>query len=201
MNTKNKKVNLSRSLILNLKDNNSLAEIQKFATEAIDRNILTEKETQLIFKLRKENITEELVLQFLRNSNKKISNTDQLLLVLTTKERFKHIYNELKILNKENRWSDFEGNWILPNSQFGKYDYRYEMSDAYQDLSERLQLGKYEGLYYRETEQLDGEEDVIMPFFQFRKGATSKVFRKPENQTQFLKDLYEIWKNSPKKLE
>ena len=183
----NKKVNLSRSLILNLKDNNSLAEIQKFATEAIDRNILTEKETQLIFKLRKENITEELVLQFLRNSNKKISNTDQLLLVLTTKDRFKHIYNELKILNKENRWSDFEGNWILPNSQFGKYDYRYEMSDAYQDLSERLQLGKYEGLYYRETEQLDGEEDVIMPFFQFRKGATSKVFRKPRKSNPIFK--------------
>src|SRR5690606_9399641 len=40
----NQQINLSRSLILNLEDNNSLAAIQNFALEAIEKNILTEKE-------------------------------------------------------------------------------------------------------------------------------------------------------------
>lgn len=201
INFRNKQIYLSRSHILNLEDDRILAGIQDFANETIAKNFLTETEARLIFKLRKEDLSEELVLQFLENSGKKIANTDQLLMVLATREEHKDLYKGLKILNKLGSWESFTGNLVLPNPPFGTYEPRFILSDAFEDLPKRLHLGKDGCLSYGDPGEEEVEENLILPFFQFRRGVTTDIFQVPTDKLQFLKDLYQIWLQTPNEIK
>lgn len=192
-----KEISLSRSLILNFDDNNSLQVIQKFATEVVQKDLLTEREAQVIFKLKKENVTESLISQFLQNSVSKIYNTDQLLLVLTSSLEYKNYFKDLKVQDGEENWRPLRGNWIIPNENSKSYIPCYILSKNYKGLNSRLELKNGDCLVYGDIAKEEYQEDLILTSFQFRQGCTSKVFLEIENGFKFLKFLYNLWLITP----
>ncbi|WP_320112294.1 AAA domain-containing protein [Draconibacterium orientale] len=196
---KNQNIRLSRALILGLEDDGAIRKVLKFAKETIDRQLLTEKEANNLFKIESANVTEELIQKFDEKLDYgKLLNTHQLVLVLLGIDE-KYVSN-YKVLDATNAWQEFEGNWIMPGTPNEEYyDKNYVLADTYRNLNDFLKLPDKDIFPYGEHQSTAEQtsNDYIIPSFMFRKGLYTKVLNSKIENLQLIKFLHGRWHLTP----
>lgn len=201
VNRKDYKITLSRALILGLDDDGTIRKVLDFVKEATNQQLLTQKEAETIFKIKSDDVTEDLMNHFENNlSDGQLNNAHQLALVLLYPFLERNTLNRFKVLNAAGNWRKLEGNWVLPNvTPMEYYDKRFVLADVYNGLSTLLKLEEKEMFYYgvNNTSPKNQFFEYIIPFFLFQRGCSIDILNKETEDLKKLKYLFGCWYRTP----
>ena len=197
-----KTIKLSRAMLLGFEDDNGIRKTFDFAKHTSERDLLSEKESKRLFKIKDTGVTDELIALFNESLvEKKLTNCHQLALVLTCNLISRADGSSYKVEDADSVWQDLSGNWVLPAYNNELYDKNYILSTKYNDLASILQLDTNEVMQYGEVDNdadADVEnEDILISGFLFQTGCSISIFKAGSDQLELMQYLYQQWKKTP----
>ncbi len=201
LNHHNGQIELSRSKLLNLENEKAIPIILSFAELAVEQSLITDRNAKNIFKISTEDISEELIMRFLellKEQDKKILNTDQLVLAFETGFVGSLNINELKVEVLNNTWVELDGNFILPCNPEEVLWYKKEniLSERYKEFSSKIYLKPHEVYSFRAKKQSDDSQfdhNLIYSEFTFQRGVSINVINPNKGILDILNFLFDKW--------
>jgi hypothetical protein len=199
----NNQIQLSRSKLLNLENENAIPTILAFAELAINSSLLTEKAAKKLFKISSENITDELinrVLSIIEEQENNINNTDQLILLINSPRN--NNLDQYYVETESGEWFSFVGNYVLLEKKENLvfYNDKCILSSRYNDLAKKINLKDGDIYLYSGSEEiLDDEQDnnLICSEFTFQKGISSELLNNSINAIDLIEFLFTQFKRTP----
>jgi hypothetical protein len=187
-----KKITISQSQILNLKDAANIKLIQEFNDEAKKRDLIIQSSADKLFKISKTGITDELVARFKSNlNNYQLENSHQLIFILFSNKFSKEEFKSFSVKFQDNQWNKLEKQLIIHSDVNKKHiNSWFLLNETYSDLQSLLQIGDLDVCKYGEN-----EEDIIASQFLFVKGCNPEVLEGSEKLSDKLDYLHKSFVN------
>lgn len=197
-------IKLSRSKLLNLKNEKAIPTILFFAKTVIEESLLTEQIANKIFKISSEDINDDLIERVIKTINDQgntVQNSDQLILLITSAPNIGVSIENFEVETRSKVWYSLKNNYVLltddTNSEY--YDDDYLLSERYNDLFDKINLQKGDFYFYNESE---GEgsinNNLIYSEFTFQKGVVAEVLNLLNDDVKAINFLFKQWQQTPK---
>ena len=192
-----KAIYLSQSQILNLENADTIKLIQGFHDAALSRNLINPVKADILFKISKVGLSEELKNKFIESlTDKQIENSHQLAFLLLSGKFGKESISEYSLLSQDSKWYSIKGTLIIYSGENLKnISPAYLINESYNNIQELFQLSDLEVFNYGEN-----EDDIIASKYLFVKGLSPAVL---VNSGEFLNQLDYLfggWKSLPSTL-
>jgi DNA polymerase III delta prime subunit len=185
---------LSQAQILNLENADTIKLIQGFHDAALCRNLINPRKANILFKISKVGISDELKNKFIEClTNNQIENSHQLLFVCLSGKFDKDNFGGFKLLSQDSNWISIKGVLIInTNNNLRNLNPVYLINERYVDLQDLLHLSDLEVFNYGEN-----ENDIIAAKFLFAKGLNPDLLNGGGELIEKLDYLYDGWINLP----